>query len=92
MLTISNLHISFFFSRSLHRILGRLQTLPKTLLQQVVVEQSTKTKYCPLKNPDSIHSRPNSKGVEFAEQKFIRSDFISVKSVPTKKESVACVV
>ena len=92
MLTISNLHISFFFSRSLHRILGKLQTLPKTLLQQVVVEPLTKTKYCPPKKPDLTHSRPNLKSVEFAEQKFIRSDFISAKSVPTKKESVACVV
>ena len=81
-----------YFSRSLHRILGKLQTVPKTLLQQVVDEQSTKTKYCPPKKPDSIHSRPNLKSVEFAEQKFIRLVSISAKSVPTKKESVACVV
>jgi len=80
------------FLRSLHQILGKLQTVQKTLLQLVVAEQSTKTKYCPLKKPDSIHSRPNLKSVEFAEQKFIRLDFISAKSVRTKKESVACVV
>jgi len=80
------------FLRLLHQTLGKLQIVPKTLLQQVVDEQSTKTNYCPPKKPDSIHSRPNLKRVEFAEQKCIRSDFISAKSVPIKKESAACVV
>jgi len=83
------------YRRSLHQILGKLQTTQKTPLHPAVVVKSTRTKYCHQKKPilpESIPWRSSLKSVEFAAPKFTPLDITFVKSVPTKRVSVVVVV